>query len=93
MWFLIVHADNLRLSQEVWEGFFVEGLQRSWEMALRGLDPEMIANLHDIMERNFSKMSSQLDASLVDRDKEVDQFETSSAKNRIRKAFYRCLWC
>ena len=46
------------LSQGEWEGFVAEGLQRSWEMALRGLDPKMIAKIHDIVERDFSKMFS-----------------------------------
>ena len=40
-------------------------------MALRGLDPKMIANLHDIVEKKFFEMSAQLDASLVDRGKKV----------------------
>ena len=49
-------------------------------MALRGLDPEMIANIHDVVERNFSKLSAQFEASLVDRaKKEVALFETSLA--------------
>ena len=42
------------------------GLQRSWEMAPRGLDLEMIVNLCDMVERNFSKMSAQFGSSLVD---------------------------
>ena len=47
-------------------------------MALRGLDPKMIMNLRDVVERKFSKMSSRLDASLVDRgEKVVAQFEAS----------------
>ena len=46
----------------MWEGFVVESLQRSWEMARRGLDPKMIAKIHDIVERNFSKMFARLDA-------------------------------
>ena len=33
-----------------------------WEMARRGLDPKMIAKIHDIVERNFSKMFARLDA-------------------------------
>ena len=49
----------------------VEGLRRSWEMALRGLDPKMIINLHDVVERKFYEMYAQLDASLVDRRKKV----------------------
>ena len=40
-------------------------------MALRGLDPKMITNLCDVVERKFSKMSTWLDASLVDRGKKV----------------------
>ena len=86
----------MRLSQGAWEGFFVEGLQRSWEMALRGLDPKMIVKIHDIVERKFSKMSSKLDASLADRGKKVvAQFETSLAdrvKDEVRKEFCSYLW-
>ena len=40
-------------------------------MALRGLEPKMITNIRDVVERNFSEMSTQLDASLVDRGKKV----------------------
>ena len=40
-------------------------------MALRGLDPKMIVNLHDIVEKKFSEMSIRLDASLVDRGKKL----------------------
>ena len=48
-------------------------------MAPRGLDPEMIVNLCDVVERRFSKMSSQFEASLANRaKKEVAQFETNS---------------
>ena len=65
-------------------------------MALRGLDHEMIANLHDIVERKFSEMSTRLEASLVDQAKEeVAWFETSLVdrdKDRMGKTFYRCLW-
>ena len=69
------------LSQGVWEGFFVEGLQRSWEMASRGLDLQMIVNLHDVVERRFSEMFSQFETSLADQ-----------VKDGVRKAFHRCLW-
>ena len=49
-------------------------------MALRGLDPKMIANVYDIVEMNFSKTSTQFEASLADQAKEeVAQFETSLA--------------
>ena len=45
-------------------------------MALRGLDPKMITNLRDVVERKFSEMSARLDASLADRGKKVvAQFE------------------
>ena len=50
-------------------------------MALRGLDPEMIVNLHDVVERRFSKMFAQFEASLSDR-----------VKDKVRKAFHSCLW-
>ena len=80
----------------MWEGFVAEGLRRSSEMALRGLDPKMITNLRDVVERKFSEMSSWLDASLADQGKKVvAQFETSLddwGKYRMRKAFCRCLW-
>ena len=77
---MILLANNSRLSQGAWEGFVAEDLQRSWEMALRGLDPKMIANLYDVVERNFSKMSAQFEASLVDQDKkEVVQFQTKQS--------------
>ena len=65
-------------------------------MAPRGLDPEMIVNLCDVVERKFSKMSMWVEASLVDCAKEVAAwFETSlddRGKDRIRKALHRCLW-
>ena len=38
-------------------------------MDLRGLDLEMIANLHDVLKKRFSEMSTQFKASLVDRAK------------------------
>ena len=48
-------------------------------MAPRGLDPQNIMNLCDILERRFYEMSTEVEASLVDRAKEmVSQFETSS---------------
>ena len=65
------NLQTIWLSQGVWEGFVAEGLRRSWEMALRRLNPKMIGNLHDIVEKNFSEMSSRLDASLADRGKKV----------------------
>ena len=46
----------------MWEGFVAEGLQRSWEMAPRGLDPEMIVNLHDIVERRINETIAWVDA-------------------------------
>ena len=65
-------------------------------MAPRGLGPEKIVNLHDVVERRFSMIIAQVKASLADRAKEVvSRFETSSNdrdKDRIRKAFCRCLW-
>ena len=54
----------------MWEGFVAEGLRRSWEMALRRLNPKMIVNIHDIVERNLSKKITRLEASLADRVKE-----------------------
>ena len=80
----------------MWEGFVAKGLRRSWEMAPRGLDPRMIMNLRDVVERRLSKMSTQVEASLVDRaKKEVYQFETSLAdrdKDKVRKEFCKCFW-
>ena len=61
----------MRLSQGAWEGFVVEGLQRSWEMTLRGLDAKIIMNLRDVVERKFFEMSTWLDVSLVNRGKKV----------------------
>ena len=65
-------------------------------MALRGLDPKKIANLCDVVERIFSKMSTRFEASLDDRAKEeVSRFETSSDdqdKDRTRKVCCICLW-
>ena len=58
------------MSQAAWEGFVAEGFQRSWKMAPRGLDPEMIANLHDVVERKFLKMTARFEASLADQAKE-----------------------
>ena len=64
-------------------------------MATRGLDPEMIAKVRDIVERNFSNISSLFEARLVDRTKKVvAQSETSlddQGKDMIRKALLRCL--
>ena len=65
-------------------------------MALRGLDPKMIVNLHDIVEKKFSEMSIRLDASLADRGKKViAKFEASLAdqvKDEVRKEFRSYLW-
>ena len=56
----------------------------------------MIMNLHDVVERKFSEMSTQLDASLVDRGKKVvAQFEASlvdRVKDEVRKEFRSYLW-
>ena len=49
-------------------------------MAPRGLDPEMIANLCDVVERRFSEMFAQFEASLADQ-----------VKDGMRKEFRRCL--
>ena len=68
------------LSQGAWEGFVAEGLQRSWEMDPRGLDPEMITKLRDVVERRFSEMTARFEASLADR---VAQFKAGLA-NRVR---------
>ena len=46
----------------------------------RGLDPKMIVNLHDVVERRFSEIFSQFETSLVDR-----------VKDGVRKKFHRCL--
>ena len=62
---MISLVNNLVLSQGDWEGFFAEGLKRSWKMAPRGLDPKMVANLCDVVERNFFKMSARFEASLA----------------------------
>ena len=40
-------------------------------MAPRGLDPEMIANNHDIVERKFSKISNQFEARLANQTKKI----------------------
>ena len=64
-------------------------------MAPRGLDTEMIANFHDVVERRLVDMSSRFEASLVDQAKEVsDWFEPSwndQVKDKIRKAFHICV--
>ena len=65
----------------MWEGFVVEGLQRSWEMAPRGLDPEKIVNLYDVLERRFSEMSTWIQVSLADR-----------VKDEVRKEFRSYFW-
>ena len=65
-------------------------------MTLRGLDPKMIANLHDIVEKKFFEMSTQLDASLADQGKKViAKFEASlvdRVKDEVRKEFRSYLW-
>ena len=65
-------------------------------MALRGLDPKMITNLRDVVERKFSEISTRLDASLADRGKKVvAQFEAILAdrvKDEVRKEFRSYLW-
>ena len=54
----------------------------------------MIANLHDIVEKKFSEMSTWLDASLADRGKKViAKFEaslTDQVKDEVRKEFHSC---
>ena len=56
----------------------------------------MIVNIHDVVERKFSEMSTQLDASLANRGKYVvAQFEASLAdrvKDEVRKEFRIYLW-
>ena len=48
-------------------------------MALRGLDPKMIVNLCDVVEMNFSKLSTWFEDRLAKKTKKVvPQFETSS---------------
>ena len=59
------------LSQGAWEGFIAEGLRRYWKMAPRGLDPKMIANIRDGVERNVSKIYTWFEARLVDQTKKV----------------------
>ena len=65
-------------------------------MVLRGLDPKMIINLYDVVERKFSEMFAWVVASLADQAKEmVSRFETSSVdqdKDRMRKKFLIYLW-
>ena len=46
---------------------FVEDLQRSWKMALRRLDPEMIAKICDVVDKKMSKISSRFEAQLESR--------------------------
>ena len=64
-------------------------------MALRGLDPKMIVNLHDILEKTFSEIYNQLDASVADRGKKViAKFEanlTDHVKDEVRKEFHSYL--
>ena len=59
-------------------------------MALRGLDPETIAKVRDIVERNFSKMYTQFEARLADQTKKVVAQSDDQNKEMIRKAFQRC---
>ena len=61
-------------------------------MAKRGLDPETIAKVHDIVERNFSKMYTRFEARLADQTKKVVAQSDDQGKDRIRKAFQRCFW-
>ena len=65
-------------------------------MAQGGLDPKMIMNLRDVVERKFFEMSVQLDGSLASRVKKVvAQFEASLAnrvKDEVRKEFHSYLW-
>ena len=61
-------------------------------MATRGLDPEMIAKVRDIVERNFSKMYTRFEARLADQTKNVVAQSDDQSKERIRKAFQRCFW-
>ena len=57
-------------------------------MTPRGFDPEMIVNLRDVVERNFSTLHVQVEASLANQtNKVVAHFETSSCnqdKDRMR---------
>ena len=48
-------------------------------MTPRGLDPKMIAKIHDIVEMNFSKMFARLDARLADQAKKVKVEEVGFA--------------
>ena len=59
-------------------------------MATRGLDPEMIAKVCDIVERNFSKMFDRFEARLADNTMKVVSQSDDQGKERIRKAFQRC---
>ena len=61
-------------------------------MAPRGLDPETIAKVRDIVERNFSKMYTQFEARLANQTKKVVAQSDDQGKDRIRKALHRCLW-
>lgn len=45
---------------------FAKDLQKSWMMALRGLDPWVIANLYDVVEKRIYEMSAEFEDSLVD---------------------------
>ncbi len=49
-------------------------------MSLRRLDPKMIVNLHDVVEKRLSNIFAQLEASLADQVKEG------------MVEFCRCLW-
>ena len=59
-------------------------------MGPRRLDPEMIAKVCDIVERNFSKMFDRFEARLADQTKKVVSQSDDQSKERIRKAFQRC---
>ena len=61
-------------------------------MATRGLDPEMIAKVRDIVERNFSKMYTRFEARLANQTKKVVAQSNDQGKDNIRKAFQRCFW-
>lgn len=65
-------------------------------MASRGLDHKIITHLHDVVERRFSKISTQFGASFSNQAKEVVAwFEfslTDRDKDRLRKALCICLW-
>ena len=53
-------------------------------MALRRLDPKMIAEIHDVVDKKMSKMSSRFEAQLESR-------LTNYVKEGMVE-FHRCLW-